>query len=1608
MLSGDDFAVSTPNKLVAGGTNGQLTIGLDWGNAAGAGETFTVPTQASGVITADALRIVGNAGNDVLHIPDLFLPTTFEGGGGSDSVDATLLQAPSAQTTLTTINVAKITFTSKSSQTNNWVLDTDPSTEPVTLFDQTTPVNVNASFLVSGANRIVDTTDSQNVAFQQLNVTYNFQDSADNVTVLALRHPVALNLGGGTDTVTVGGNRTVGATTVPVDPSNILEPLTIQGGSGTDHFVLFDPRTDTTVAPPVARIDSTSTGAGLIQDYGLPVDNPASPQSITFSGFADATVDLAAIGSIFSVLNTVVPTTITGGAGNDVVNIRKLSAPTTVNLGGGENTLNVQGGGALLTADGGSTGQTSTNPAMPGDRLVLGSTREFDTSVIDVSGTLNAIKLLGNGWDLGQQVLFTTDGTAPTGLTSGQLYYLVPFGPHILRLAKTLAQALAADPSNPNDPNIIPLGSNAIGEQHLSLTINGTPQQIAVGSLTGGDSNSSLSFTQPGAELEISSLNPTTGFVTIAAGTGNPLANGQEVAVFSDGALPGGLESEQYYYVTNINSTKTSFQLSATLGGSPVTITNVPGAYSTGTGGLLLAGTSDFANLAPVGTANFAHFDLLNVLLGPADDTFVMNSTIQKTSVQVVGGPGSNDFVLENVPGESTVISGGSGPNNDVSLLVPGEPTPNQFAGLVLGAGIQQLTVDNSANVNLVNWIVSQGSLYFGTGQANVTSVVTGTSTSAPNTFTFSSTQFAASAPPYGMTPMASGDLVLVSSTGAFPMYQPPAAAGQPLPPAVALDPSQFYVVNEVTSTSFTLSLPGSNAPLDLTSAGTGTLSFQRISAPVNLEGAQGYSLDAGSSKSTLAVVTPLTASVNVTGNQLKIIEGAQVLDETSNLSLDSFSVNSVDGVQGVSSVVTTSNHAVFSAGTTENKIGIFVREVDPTDASTSILTFVSAIDSVTGHVPVDPTVLELSPDQNFLYVLGSSRISVFAISYEDNGNSELQWLQDIFDSGTGGIQSVTPTTPASPPTLLTQSVNFQLTFPDPTDMSFSPDGSSAYVTVAGPNAGDNGIVVLERNVTTGLFTGVVQKLNQTNSFGTAADVGNDPVARPDANAATTDHEVILDQPFNAPIGQYGNYTFYVNAGGGTITPLLLEPVGDIDDPSTLSWVVEYTGTTSTIEHAGVNEFEFGTSFALTPLGGISGLYFGWIQSGDVNGQGVMLSAGTASNCFIQASGSTAWTFEPGYAYSMEASFEANDVVGNNPVAREYADPATVAHQVVLDQPIVGTITGLGTYAFYSDTTTNDIIPELLEPVGNINNPSSLTWKVVAQGKVRTVVQGINRWNLDFPAGTYPSGLYFGWLDTGDSGKGAVMVDHGTASNSFINFGGSSTWTYTPGFAYSMQADFVTEAAGLATPETIAVSSNGNSFVTGDSLGNIATWTKQPQDDGTFQLSTNVGWSLTSTSTLASGGQVSAVNVALADDGTTQVASASPGSTGPNSSIVSANGILFGVNAATSRIQYSFDGGTTWQFATVDGSTSGELPPTAAENTAGFPFANDTFDLDGGAASLASNGSTLLVGVPAGQVDNDSTNYYNGSIPITTISTNNTTQSQGARVGGGARLSNQC
>ncbi len=130
----------------------------------------------------------------------------------------------------------------------------------------------------------------------------------------------------------------------------------------------------------------------------------------------------------------------------------------------------------------------------------------------------------------------------------------------------------------------------------------------------------------------------------------------------------------------------------------------------------------------------------------------------------------------------------------------------------------------------------------------------------------------------------------------------------------VALDAGQFYTVRNVSGSTFQLALTDnpSDTVLDLTSIGTGNLNIRRVASLVSLEGATRSEILAGRDTSgnlvsTLAVVSSQDATVDITGNSLHIIEGSRVLDHEENLSLGSFISSRVDGLQGVSSVVTTS-----------------------------------------------------------------------------------------------------------------------------------------------------------------------------------------------------------------------------------------------------------------------------------------------------------------------------------------------------------------------------------------------------------------------------------------------------------------------------------------------------------------------------------------------------------------------------------------------------------------------------------------------------------------------------------------------------------------------------
>jgi hypothetical protein len=1290
LLSGDDFEVNATHQLIAGGTGGlanptgKLTIGIDQGNVdGGTGASFgvrqatgrfagqlTVPTQASGIIQAGELYIVGENDADTIIIPDLFLPTTFEAAGGFDTVDATLPRDPSQQTSLLNIDVEKIDFLHENGPSGpggpfDWVLDTDPTTKPQVLWVGGS-ITVDTVHLSEGGNIIVENVHSNLGAFESLDSHYIFSDANDDISILELQQPTRIELGGGTHHATVGGTRTSTSTGPlseprPVDPGRVVQPLMLIAGDGDDTFELRDDRDSDNVVP-VGRIGVSDSATGLVSGYGssrftdgtvklsvtanaavftidanqanpfqggerievetvaffdvgdtvepgdslfvvnvdgqtfqlsasrganpfLPADGTgtfsfqqAARQVIEFQQFEDVVVNLGATDAIFTVDDTLLPTVINAGAGDDVINIRKLTAAATLNLdtepnlaadqAPGDDTVNIQGGGALLTINGGGEDKSLDLPD-GGDRIILGSTRSFDGNVINVLDAPNAIKLSGTGWEKGQQLLFTTDGSAPAGLADGRLYYAVPFGRDIIRLADTREEALAANPRDENDPNIIELGNGGQGEHQLTLTVNGQPQWPAMDvSLTGDNSQAQLLYNQP--------------------------------------------------FTTGQNN-----------------------------------------------TATFVDIEKLNLLGGLGDDRMQIDHSITGLDIELRGGPGDDEFRLFSLGAEG-VIRGDSGTDDSIGVVVQGNPIPDQFAGLQVSAGIERLTVDNDDNQERVDWIVSQGTLYFVDGEAADVAVDTGNGT-------FSSANFIPKDPnnPLSKGPLSDGDRILLSAAPVSVATEPQKLVAGELPGP--LDASQIYVVRNLVGTSFQLATSADPADAVLTpdSPGTGALSFRRVATLASLEGAERSEILGGTDANdmatdTLTVLSPVSTTIDITENEVRIIDGSLVLEHEDNLVRDSFPVPRVDGLLGVRSVAATQNHPfVFAAGTAEDKIAMFVRTLsDPENpASDSLLKWVGAIDSATGHVPESPSKLVLSPNENYLYVVGSNSIAYYQVT-NDEGKPKLIHGGTLFGDATiappnrpidiRGLDSAR----INPIFLPGEAIDFA-----PTDLVFL---SSTQLAVTSQGA-DDGIFIFARvpeEDGVDQIAGLDQKLRRENSFGTSIDVGNEVAPRGSQDVVAD--IIVLDQPLYGAIDKDGVYRFYSsNRAGHEITPLLLRATTEDDHtgPNDLKFEIVAVGRARTVVD-GWNEFEFATS---DPVPREAGLYFGWrgdprftgpLVDNDGTVVGQLLTGGvvdfdfgaSSSNAFILNSTSTEKGIErsagflPSRAYSMEATFKVAEV----------------------------------------------------------------------------------------------------------------------------------------------------------------------------------------------------------------------------------------------------------------------------------------------------------------------------------------------------------------------------
>jgi acrosin len=662
-------ATNASTTLNSGSGNDTVSVLADAGtttiNTGGGTNTVNVGSTSlpSGILTGIAATLTVN-GNST---------------GGNDSIN--LVDASDANPRIVTLNQASLTGASPATiNFNNFGLT---SLYTGTANNQITVTNTHAGITVIAAG-----TSSNTIALQQISGPTTLQ--AGNSTIALQNAAAATTLSATAPNQITIGNPVTGGRTL----AGINAAVQLTGVSGSSALV--DDSADT-----IARTASINAG-GIT---GLSIG------AIGYSGLAQLGVLLGSGGNTVTISNTTsnTPTTITGGAGNDVLNVQADSAPLTVAPAAGANTVNLGNSGLLaglvspVTVT--STGNDTLN-VIDGADTTARTTASLDSNSITglgaasigYSGVKNLNLSLGNAADT-LNITGTASGTQSavhTGAAGTAVNIRATTGPLSI-------QSGAADTVN--------IGSNGASAGLLN-TIN------APVSVTGNDTlniNDNADTSNVSAALTATGL---TGFGATAAinysglsllninlGTGNDVITVNGTAAGSTAVNSGGGNN-----AITIHATTAPLVIN---GGGTVqlgdgNVTSIIGAVTlagTGSDQLLLDDSSDTIN--QIGTMSATQLALGPALvsysgtasaaiqLGAGTDLFTINSTAAATPVTLTGGTGEDTLKITGISSPTTVNSGSNAAttlNVGNALLALGSPLT------LIGNGSTTLNINDTAS----------------------------------------------------------------------------------------------------------------------------------------------------------------------------------------------------------------------------------------------------------------------------------------------------------------------------------------------------------------------------------------------------------------------------------------------------------------------------------------------------------------------------------------------------------------------------------------------------------------------------------------------------------------------------------------------------------------------------------------------------------------------------------------------------------------------------------------------------------------------------------------------------------------------------------------------
>jgi acrosin len=277
----------------------------------------TVNVLATGVPV-----VLGGHGNDTVYVESTTAPLTINLSNGTDNVTIS-----GAAHNLNNIQGAVTIHAGPGFDTLNVDDQANSASEPFTM--TASAVSRMGSALITygpGINHVFISGGSGNNTYNVSGTEAVFPTTLetgggnDTVNVESTNGPLTVNLGNGTDYVTVSG--------VAHNLSNIQGAIIVNAGQGLDQLNVDDQANGASEPFTMTALSVSRMGSALIT-YG-----PGIYQVVISGGGGNNTYNVNGTEAGFT-------TTLETGGGNDTVNVEATSGPLVVNLGNGTDSVNV-------------------------------------------------------------------------------------------------------------------------------------------------------------------------------------------------------------------------------------------------------------------------------------------------------------------------------------------------------------------------------------------------------------------------------------------------------------------------------------------------------------------------------------------------------------------------------------------------------------------------------------------------------------------------------------------------------------------------------------------------------------------------------------------------------------------------------------------------------------------------------------------------------------------------------------------------------------------------------------------------------------------------------------------------------------------------------------------------------------------------------------------------------------------------------------------------------------------------------------------------------------------------------------------------------------------